>query len=92
MAKPAHPSTEIFRSWLNVDGAVEAKETELQEAQRVVRKLTDVDRDPATRSGIRLVSPGCALGCTSCFRACAVNRIKLGWWAKELAALSEARP
>lgn len=67
-------------------------ETELQEAQRRAQQLMDVDRDPSTRSGIRLAAPGCLLGCANCFRACAVNRIKLDWWLKELASLSETRP
>lgn len=68
------------------------EETDLEEAQRVCRKFTDIDRDPATRTGTMLVAPGCNLGCTPCFRACAVNRNKLRWWLKELASLSETRP
>lgn len=92
MNKPKDAATVMFRSWLNVDGASDCEpETELQQAKRMVRKFTEVDRDPASRTGIRLVSSGCALGCETCFRACAVNRIKLGWWQNELAFLSEVR-
>lgn len=92
MNMPSEATTAMFRSWLDVAGAGDGEnESELQEARRRARKLTEIDRDPATRTGVRLVSPGCALGCAPCFRACAVNRIKLSWWQNELASLSEAR-
>lgn len=91
MGKP-QSNTEIFHSWLNVDGVVDQHVTPLDEARRACRKLTDIDRDPATRSGTQLVAPGCALGCRTCFRTCAVNRIKLDLWTNELALLSGVRP
>ncbi|KKW92270.1 hypothetical protein [Sphingobium chungbukense] len=67
-------------------------DSEIEEARRVCHRLTAVDRDPATRSGTKLVAPGCILGCEPCFRACAVNRIKLNWWMAELSSLLEAQP
>ena len=64
------------------------KPSEIDEARQRCQRLTHVDRDPATRSGQRLVAPGCAIGCATCFRACAVNRIKLRFWVQELERLS----
>lgn len=38
--------------------------------------------------GDRLVEPACERGCAVCYRACAVTRIKLDWWERELAAIN----
>ena len=67
--------------------ADEVEETELEEAQRHVGHLIAKDRSPEIRSGVQLMGPGCSAGCGTCFRSCAVNRIKLDWWRNELSSL-----
>jgi len=40
-------------------------------------------------NGPLLTSPGCEAGCSTCHRQCAVTRIVLDWWQRELASLGD---
>lgn len=62
---------------------------ELDEAHDMVSSLRA--QLAQSRRGLTLAEPACASGCTPCFRACAVFRIMLGWWERELHRLLAER-
>lgn len=59
---------------------------DVSEAKSRVTKLR-ADLIDAKR-GERLVSPGCKTGCAICYRKCAVTKIMLDWWERELKYLT----
>lgn len=63
-----------------------AEAEDVAEALEHVRELTAKrQRLMLEPEGEELASAACTVGCSRCFRACAVTGVILGWWEEELA-------